>query len=191
MKLLAKLPLVFNDPKTWNPDYHVDDFMWYQTVLLKCTGMCYINFEDYLPLRLAFVSNILNWLIFGIISFVHLHVAILFIFEMMHTNELAVITNAIAMVIINSFAFYTLVYFKLNYKKYMRMVNYMNAAFWNRSAYGLTFMTAERSYIVANRYTFVWIFLCLQCTLQWLVEPLFESTRTLPIKLTYPVDELV
>lgn len=71
------------------------------------------------------------------------------------------------------------------------MKDYMNRNFLPRSAYGLTFMTAERSYIVANRYTFWWTVLCLQGTLQWAVIPLFASTRTLPIEISYPVNELV
>lgn len=165
--------------------------MWYQTILLKTAGMCYINFERFLPTKLAFVSVILNWSIFGFFSFVHLHLALLFILEMVRSSALEVITNAITMTIINTFAFFTLLYFKLNYKKYLRMVDFMNARFSTRSAYGLTFMTAERSYIVANRYTFWWTLMCLQGTLQWVIVPLFSRTRTLPIKLEYPVDQLV
>lgn len=150
-----KLSLIIKDPKIWNPEFHVKDLMWYQTILLKTAGMCYINFERFLPPKLAFVSIILNWSIFGFFSFVHLHLACLFFLEMIQSSALEVITNAITMVIINTFAFFTLLYFKLNYKEYLRMVDFMNTRFSMRSAYGLTFMTAERSYIVANRYTFV------------------------------------
>lgn len=189
--MVLKFSLAIKDPKIWNPEFHVDNLMWYQTILLKSVGMCYINFERHLPPKMAFLSIILNWAIFGFFSFVHLHLTVLFFFEMVQSSALLVITNAITMVIINTFAFFTLLYFKLNYKKYLRMVDYMNAKFSKRSAYGLTFMTAERSYIVANRYTFWWTVMCLQGTLQWVVVPLFASTRTLPIKLKYPVDELV
>ncbi|XP_031627368.1 putative odorant receptor 85e, partial [Contarinia nasturtii] len=74
---------------------------------------------------------------------------------------------------------------------YLRMINYMNTTFLRRSAYGLSFMTAERSYIVANRYVFWWTVMCLQGTMQWTVAPLFASTRTLPIDVKYPVNELL
>ncbi|XP_055304002.1 putative odorant receptor 85e [Sitodiplosis mosellana] len=164
--------------------------MRYRTILLKLAGMCYINFERYLPKQLEFISVYLNWSLFGFFSFVHLHLAILFLLEMIRSSALEVITNAITMVIINVFAFFTLLYYKLNYKKYLRMVEYMNTQFLTRSAYGLTFMTAEKSYIVANRYTFWWTVMCMQGTLQWAIVPLFASTRTLPIELKYPMDEL-
>lgn len=183
--------LAFKDPSKWNPNFYVKDLMWYQTVLLKTVGMCYINFENYLPEKFAFSSVILNWAIFGFFSFVHLHLAVLFFFEMISASALAVITNAITMIIINVFAFFTLLYYKLNSNKYLRMVDYMNKNFLTRSAYGLTFITGERSFIVANRYTFWWTLMCLQGTLQWVVVPLFASQRTLPIKLNYPVDEFV
>lgn len=189
MKL--RFSLAIKDPKTWNPEFHVNDLMRYQTILLKMAGMCNINFDRYLPRPLEFVSALLNWITFGFFSFVHLHLAVLFFLEMIGSSALEVITNAITMVIINIFAFFTLLYYKLNYKKYLRMVKYMNTQFLTRSAYGLTFMTAERSYIVANRYTFWWTVMCLQGTLQWAIIPLFASTRTLPIQLKYPVDELV
>lgn len=187
----SKFSLAIKDPKIWNPEFHVKDLMWYQTILLKSAGMCYVNFEKILPTKLAFMSVILNWLIFAFFSFIHLHLAVLFFLEMIQSSTMEVITNAITMVIINTFAFITLLYYKLNYKKYLRMVDFMNAKFSTRSAYGLTFMTAERSYIVANRYIFWWTVLCLQGTLQWVIVPLFASTRTLPIKLKYPVNELV
>lgn len=189
--MTIKFSLAIKDPKIWNPEFHVDDLMSYQTILLKAVGMCYTNFERYLPAKMAFLSIILNWSIFGFISFVFLHLAVLFFLEMIRSSSLEVITNSITMIIINVFAFFTLLYFKLNYKKYLRMVDFMNAKFSTRSAYGLTFMTAERSYIVANRYTFWWTAMCLQGTLQWAILPLFASTRTLPIKLKYPVDEFV
>lgn len=183
--------LAFRDPSIWNPDFYVKDLMWYQTVLLKIVGMCYINFENYLPKKFAFCSVLLNWAIFGFFSFVHLHLAVLFFLEMISADVLVIVTNAITMIIINVFAFFTLLYYKLNSNKYVRMVDYMNKNFLTRSAYGLTFITGERSFVVANRYTFWWTIMCLQGTLQWVVVPLFSSTRTLPIKLKYPVDELV
>lgn len=189
--MISRLSLVVKDPKSWNPEFNVADLMRYQTVLLKTVGMCYIHFENYLPAKLKCVSPVLNWMIFGFFSFVHLHLALLFFLEMIESSALEVITNAITMVIINVFAFFTLLYYRLNYKKYLRMVDFMNTRFLKRSAYGLTFMTAERSYIVANRYTFLWTTMCLQGTLQWVIVPLFASTRTLPIKIKYPVDELV
>lgn len=189
MKL--RLSLAIKDPKTWNPKFYVKDLMRYQTFLLKMGGMCYINFEKYLPKRLEFISALLNWTIFGFFSFVHLHLALLFFLEMIRSNALEVITNSITMIIINLFAFFTLLYYKLNCNKYLHMVEYMNTQFLTRSACGLSFMTAERSYIVANRYTFWWTTMCLQGTLQWVIIPLFASTRTLPIQLKYPMDELV
>ena len=186
-----RFSLAIKDPKTWNPEFHRKNLMRNQTMLLKMAGMCYINFERYLPKRCEFISAYLNWAIFGFFSFVHLHLAILFFLEIVRSNALEVITNGITMVIINVFAFFTLLYYKLYNKKYLRMVEYMNKQFLTRSANGLTFMTAERSYIVANRYSFWWVLMCVQGTLQWVIVPLFGSTRTLPIKLKYPVDELV
>lgn len=165
--------------------------MRYQTILLKFAGMCYTHFERYLPKKLEGFSVVLNWTIFGFFSFVHIHLAVLFFLEMIRSSTLEVITNAITMVIINVFAFFTLLYYKLNNKRYLQMVEFMNTRFLRRSAYGLTFMTAERSYIVANRYVFWWTTMCLQGTLQWVIIPLFASTRTLPIELKYPVDEMV
>lgn len=182
---------VIRDPKVWNPNFYIKDLMRYQTLLLKAAGMCYINFEENLPKKLEFMSVILNWAIFVFFSFVHLHLALLFFLEMIKSSALEVITNAITMVIINLFAFFTLLYYKLNYKKYLRMVDFMNTNFLTRSAYGITFMTAERSYIVANRYTFWWTTMCLQGTLQWVIVPLFANKRTLPINLKYPMNELV
>lgn len=186
-----RLLLTVKDPKIWNRDFYAKDFMRYQTILLKIIGMLYIHFEDFLPKQFEFASPVFNWAIFGFFSFVHLHVAMLFFLEMIRSSALDVISNAITMIIINSFAFFTLLYYKLNYKKYLRMVDFMNTRFLTRSAYGLTFMTAERSYVVANRYTFWWTLMCLQGTLQWVVFPLFASTRILPYDVKYPVDELV
>lgn len=189
--MTIQLTQLIKDPKTWNPKFYVNDFLRYQTILLKAVGMCNINCENYLPNRFVFLSIILNWIIFNFFSFVLLHLALLFVIEMIQSNALEVITNAITMVIINLFAFFTLLYYKLNYKKYLRMVDYMNEKFVKRSAYGLTFMTAERSYIVANRYTFWWTIMCLQGTMQWVIVPIFRSTRTFPIDIKYPMDELV
>lgn len=186
-----RFSLVIKDPKTWNPEFHRKDLMRNQTMLLKMAGMCSINFERFLPKKWQFISTYLNWAIFGFASFVHLHLAILFLLEIIRSDALEVITNGITMVIINVFAFFTLLYYKLNYKKYLHMVEYMNKQFLTRSAFGLTFMTAERSYIVANRYSFWWMLMCVQGTLQWVIVPFFASTRTLPIKLKYPIDELV
>lgn len=186
-----RLSYVIKDPK-WNPDFHVENLMKIQTILLKMVGMCYIEFENILPEKIVFLSNALNWALFAFFSFVHLHLAALFFWEMIHGSTIPVITNAITMVIINTFSFFTLLYYKLNYKKYLKMVDFMNANFLTRSAYGLTFMTTERSYIIANRYTFWWTIMCLQGTLQWVFVPFLRSTRTLPIALKYHmIDELV
>lgn len=194
VKMTLKFSFFYKDPKIWNPKFHVDDLMKYQTFLLKLAGMCYVNFERFLPKRLEFVSPILNNSIFGFYSFVHIHLALLFLRDIfLSSSSFEMITNAITMFIINTFAFITLLYYKLSYKKYLKMVDYMNKNFMPRSAYGLTFITAERSYIVANRYTFWWTVMCVAGTVQWIFTPMFASKRTLPIpNLKYSlVDEMV
>lgn len=185
------LSYVLKDPTVWNPNFHVNDLMQLQTVLLKISGMCDINFNQFLPNRLAFFSPALNGFTFVFFSFILLHIATLFFLEMIQSSALPVITNAITMFIINIFAFITLLYYKLNNGKYLRMVEFMNTHFLTRSAHGLTFMTSERSYIVANRYTIIWSIMCLSGTLQWVVVPFFGNTRTLPIAVGYPFDTFV
>lgn len=181
----------FKDPKVWSSNFHVNDLMRFQTFLLKMSGMCDINFNEILPKRLKYLSSILNGAIFVFFSFVHLHIAALFLLEMIQTSNLHVITNAITMFIINIFAFITLLYYKWNNNKYLRMIEFMNKHFQTRSAHGLTFMTSERSYIVAKRYTLWWTIMCVSGTLQWVFVPFFTNTRMLPIALNYPIDALV
>lgn len=101
------LLLATKNPKT---EFYVKDLMRYQTILLKLGGMCYINFENYLLKRFEFISFILNWFIFLFGCFIHC-VALLYLWEMIQSSVLDVITNAITMVIINIFAFFTLLYY--------------------------------------------------------------------------------
>lgn len=178
----------FKDPKQWNPNFHIKDFMYYQTILLKAIGMCDIEFENYLPKHF---SIILNWFIFGFLSSCHIHLVLLYAQDSIRSNDLARTSNAITMVVIHSFAFVTILFYKLNHKKYLNIVEYMNEKFLTRSAYGLTFLSAERSYIVANRHTFWWTYMCVAGTLQWCIIPFFSENRILPINIEYPFNALV
>lgn len=114
-----------------------------------------------------------------------------FAVEMIESDDLIHVTNAIAMFIINVFAFVTILYFKMYEKEYAKLVNYMHENFLTRSAYGLTFMTVERSYLLANRHAFWWTIMCVGGTLQWSIVPLFVQTRMLPIDIKYPFDALI
>lgn len=192
MKFQYSLATIFyKDPQKWSPTFFESSLMRYQTFLLKTVGMCDIDFGRFLPSQLKFISHVLNFLIFAFFSFIHIHLALLFVQDMINSDQLHRITNAITMIIINSFAFFTLLYYKLNNKKYLKMVDYMDENFKARSEYGLTFMTGERSYIVAHRYTFWWTLMCMCGTLQWILMPLFKKERTLPIPVKYPVNEMV
>lgn len=166
--------------------------MFYPTILLKLVGMCYIDFEYYLPSQLHFISIALNWFLYIFFSLCHVHLAYFFFLESIQgNNDLARVSQVLTMVVINTFAFFTLLFYKLKYKEYLKLVDYMNENFLTRSAYGLTFMTGERCYVVSVRHLFWWTLMCVGGTLQWCVVPLFTRTRMLPIDVKYPFNALV
>lgn len=191
--MFGRIAWIFKDPVTWNTNFAVDDLMKSPTFLLKCCGMCHIDFAPYLPASLAFISFAINIGLFLFFSLIHLHLAVLFVMEVMEEDApLDHVTNGITMVIINLFAIFTLLHYQLNRHKYLRIVDFMNSKFLRRSAPGLTCITSERSYLTANRYTLAWTVACVAGTVQWAVWPLFSSTRALPVVVNYPMlDQLV
>lgn len=186
--MLGAFAWVIKDPVNWNADFHVDDLMKGPTFLMKCCGMYHIDFTRHLPASLAFLSFAINIVIFLFLSLIQVHLAILFAMEIMQEDAtIDRVTNGITMTIISSFALFTLVYYQVKRNKYLQIVDFMNSKFRPRSAHGLTCITGERSYLTANRYTFVWTAMCVAGTLQWAVWPLFSSTRALPVNVSYPM----
>lgn len=186
--MLGRFAWVIKDPLSWNANFHVDDLMEDPTFLMKCCGMYHIDLARYLPAPLAFLSFVVNIAIFLILSLIHGHLSVLFVMEILQEDAtIDRITNAITMTIINSFAIFTLFYYQMNRHKYLRLVDFMNSKFLPRSAHGLTCITGERSYLTANRYTFIWTVMCVAGTMQWAVWPLFSSKRSLPVNVSYPM----
>lgn len=186
--MFGRFAWVIKDPLSWRADFHVDDLMEGSTVLMKCCAMYHIDFARYLPASMAFLSFAINIGFFVFLSLIHVHLAMLFVMEI--TQEDATIdriTNGITMTIINSFAIFTLLYYQVNRRKYLRIVEFMNSKFLHRSAHGLTCITGERSYLTANRYVFIWTVMCVSGTMQWAVWPLLSSTRALPVNVSYPM----
>lgn len=179
---------LFKDPPQWSQKFFVKDFLQFQTTLMKTVGMCHIDFRSILPEYLGFVSLPLNLLWFAFWGFLNFHLAILFIIdflEIIGTGALALITNDISMIVINIFSFYTVAYFQLHHKEYLRIVQFMNERFLYRSARGLTMVTSERTYLLAKRCSVIWMSSCLTGVLQWVFVPLYSMDRSHPVNVNY------
>lgn len=184
--MLGPLAWLIKDPIRWNVDFHVDDLMKGPNFLMKTCAMSHIDFARHLPASLAFLSVVINMGIYLLWAFIHVHLTLLFILDITKADAtIDRVTNGITMTIIHSFGFFTISYYQYNRHKYLRIVDFMNTKFVPRSAVGLTFTTSERSYLTANRFTFIWTALCIVGTVQWAVWPLFSSTRALPINVNY------
>lgn len=173
---------LFCNPKSWSTTFAEKNYLWLQTYLLKITAMAPIDFGDK-------YSSIINLAIFIIQSMVILHVDVLFIYEfysIFGTGSLEQVTYLITMTIISSFSFFNLLYYQLSHKKYLRIVEYINKNFLHRSAYGVTCVTAEQSYLYAKRFSFYWSVSCCAGTFQWVFVALYAGARTLPLRVNYP-----
>lgn len=186
--MFNRIAWLIKDPVRWNSNFHVFDMMRVPTFLMQTCGMCHIDFARHLPESFAFLSFAINIVYFLIIALIHVHLAVLYVMEIMQ-NDVTIdrITNGITMSIIESMGVITLVYYQLNRRKYLKLVKFMNSKFLFRSAYGLTYITSERSYLTAHRYTFYWTLCCVFGCVQWTIFPLFSSIRTLPLNVSYPM----
>lgn len=179
---------IFRNPKSWDPSFYVKDFFSYQTCVLRAVGMCHTDFTKYLPATFAFLSPLINYTIFVGMSLVILHVNILFIIEFLRifrTGSLEEVTSLITMIIISSFSFFNILFYQFAYKKYLRIVEYSNVNFQRRSAFGVTCLTGERTYLLAKRFTVFWTISCLCGTFQWVVAALYTGKH--PLNVVYPM----
>lgn len=180
---------IFIEPKKLNPNFKVKDWMEIPTLLLRLNGMCHVNFSQWLPLSLNFLSPLINFIIFFFITFGFIHVIVLFSYQIyFHESDKVddVITNAISQIIIYSFALFVLLYFQLKRKTYLNLCEYMNENFRQRSAHGLTFISGERMYFNVVRLDYIWTFMCVYGTLQWVFAPILKSGVKFPIMIEYP-----
>lgn len=183
-----RIAWLIKDPVRWNPNFHVSDMMRVPTFLMQTCGMCHIDFSRHLPASLAFLSFAINIGYFLFIALIHVHLAVLYVMEIMQKDAtIDRVTNGITMSIIESMGVITLVHYQLNRRRYLKLVEFMHSKFRSRSAHGLTCITSERSYLTANRYTFYWTLCCVLGCVQWTIFPLFSSIRTLPLNVSYPM----
>lgn len=186
MKVFSGIAWIFSSPNHWRSDFYVVDWMSFTTSIMKAAAMSHIDYTPYLPDSLAFLSNGLNVIYFVFTVILHMHFCILFVMAALQKDAaMDVITSNISMLIIHCFGLFVATYFQFNREKFARIVQFMNSQFRYRSAHGLTYATAERSYLVAKRCSLAFTGSCLAATIQWLLWPWF--VRELPVKVVYPM----
>lgn len=84
-----------------------------------------------------------------------------------------------------------LVYFQWHAGECYKLIDYMNRQFAKRSARGLTYVTAWRSYRWARTFTTLYTGFAVFCCLQYLIAPIMSEKRMLLIECWYPFDPLV
>lgn len=177
------------EPERMDPHFRVKDWMGLTTLFLKLAGMCHVSYTQWLPRSLALLSPLINYCVCLFFVFDLIHIMCMFGMQVRdkYSGKIdKVITNAISQIIIYSFALYAFLHFQLKRKEYLRLCDFMNQKFRQRSAQGLTFITTERIYFHARRLQFLWTFGCVYTTCSWALIPLFKKDQLFPIMIDYP-----
>lgn len=176
---------LFRNPSTWRTDFHEKDLLYLQTFVLQMLAMVPINFTRILPEDWHSLSPTLNRLTAILLLFFGGNVVACALFNMTEA-KLEQLTYLITVSIIGIFSIFTLQYYQWSYTIYLRIVDFVNRNFVHRSAFGVTCVTGEPSYLLAKRFSFFWSTLCLMSTLQWIILAVLNGYRTLPVGVNYP-----
>lgn len=136
--------MIFKD-STWNwkKDFSVPHLMSLQVSLMKINGQWPINFKNYLPKYLSFLSTPLVLLYFAFWCLLAFHISTflfvtLFVKLKSNNSTIPEITNVFIQSVIYGFAFYSTFHFQWYHKDMAKMVQFMTDNFKMRSARGLT-----------------------------------------------------
>lgn len=180
---------LFRNPPTWKPSFYQKDWFSLQTSVLQWVSIMPIKFQQYLPNNLAYISPILNNSIVIIETVSILHIVFLCILELLTTygnDSLEHITYLIIVLIVGVFSLYGLHYLFWAKSKYMQTVKFINTNFLYRSAFGVTCVTGEQSYLYAKRFTFYWTGACVVATIQWVLVAIWLGDCALPVNVANP-----
>lgn len=179
---------LFRNPSTWITTFYEKDLLALQTVALQMMAMVPIDYTKFLPPSLHWLSPSLHRLaVFMLLIFGgNVIITALWILPAaIETVNLEQTTYLITVSIIGTFSVFNMQYYQWSYKSYLHIVDYVNANFLHRSAYGVTCVTGEPAYLLAKRFTFYWTSLCTVSTFQWVFLALFFGYRLLPVNITY------
>lgn len=210
--------MIFKDSTwKWQKDFRVDNLMAFQVSLMKIDGQWPINFKNYLPSFLSFLSKPLTLLYFSFWSFVALHICILFAINLgikMNSDDATIpqITSLFIQSVIYGFAFYATIHFQWYHKQLAEIVNFMVDKFKMRSArglsmlhfvaknfpffipkptIGLTYVTTEPCYTIARSFSLYYTILCIAGVLHFILLPIYLQVWELPLSCWYPFDTQV
>lgn len=176
---------LYRNPSTWKPTFYEKDLFDLQTIWLKCYSYVSIDFSPYVSARLSSILNRM-YVTFQIICMSHVVIMCsIELFKHQSDESMEYLTYRLTVINVTSFAAYSLVYMRINAHRYHALVEFMNAKFLHRSAYGVTCVTGEQAFLLAKRFAFYWPCMCLIATSQWVIVALFNGGRALPINLNY------
>lgn len=205
----------------WQIDFCVPNLMDVQVLLLQINGQWPIDFNNYLPTCLSFLSRPLVLLYYAFWSLLALHIGILFFITLIiklnnDDSSIPEITNVFLQTVIYGFAFYCSIHFQWYHKDMAKMVDFMIENFKMRSArgsvffcvclicilkrlyflfqpnkLGLTYVTTEPCYRVARSFSIFYSILCVAGVLYFILPPIYLQVWELPLSCWYPFNYYV
>lgn len=161
----------------------VCDLFMAQVLAFKATGQIPFNWRWRLGYIYCFIVIAQTFLL-----------AVLFLkssYIMLLSGKLEEITDALTMTIIFWFSVYAACYWLLRWRRLMAFLELINQQYWHHSLPGLSFVSWQRTYLLAKRMTIVWTVACVLGTVLYGLAPLVMGVRALPLKAWYPFDPLV
>ncbi|CAD6991346.1 unnamed protein product [Ceratitis capitata] len=160
----------------------VCDLFMAQVLAFKATGQIPFNWRWRLGYIYCFIVIAQTFLL-----------AVLFLkssYIMLLSGKLEEITDALTMTIIFWFSVYAACYWLLRWRRLMAFLELINQQYWHHSLPGLSFVSWQRTYLLAKRMTIVWTVACVLGTVLYGLAPLVMGVRALPLKAWYPFDPL-
>lgn len=110
------------------------------------------------------------------------------LFIVMKEGDFETIVILLSPIIVYSLMPPQLVYFRIRSEACNDLMAYMNRHFHERSAPGLTFVSAHKSYDWGQKFTVYYLIFVLIGCLQYIVDPIMADGRLLLIDIFYPFD---
>lgn len=124
----------------WKKNYEKKNLLDAEIVLLKIGGHLAVNYENYLPKSLSFLSVILNavWMFHA--AFSNFHMIILYLTQLFihlqNDGTVTQISDALMSTILHFYAFSAGLFMTVYYKRCLNICDFINKNFKRRSAPG-------------------------------------------------------
>lgn len=174
---------------------YISDFMANQRFSLSVMGQVFHRNAGHKYIPQKFVPY-LQKIQFGIIFFCLYHISVLLMITVSRNLSIGggsfhSILSMLSTMVVYTLMPFKLVYFQLRSKYCNDLMDYMNRHFHQRSARGLTYVSAYRSYKWGQTFTTLYVWLLVFSCTQFLIDPIISEERVLLLEIFYPFDETV